>query len=90
MTAWTVGTTMAYARPERRTRLLLTADLAGTAGLLLSTAALQHGVMPVTGIWVAGPVLAWAVQYGRRAGRVPVSARDTTPGRTPSRRCTTA
>ena len=26
MTAWTVGTTMAYARPERRTRLLLTAD----------------------------------------------------------------
>jgi len=25
-------------------------------------------VMPVTAIWVAGPVLAWAVQYGRRAG----------------------
>ena len=54
---------MAYARPERRTRLLLSADLAVTAGLLLSTAALQypsamrHGVMPVTGIWVAGPGL---------------------------------
>jgi signal transduction histidine kinase len=76
MTAWTVATTMAYARPERRTRLLLSADLAVTAGLLLSTAALQypaamrHGVMPVTGIWVAGPVLAWAVQYGRRAGAI--------------------
>jgi signal transduction histidine kinase len=76
MTAWTVGTTMAYARPEQRTRLLLTADLAVTAGLLLCTAALQypsalqHGVMPVTGIWVAGPVLAWAVQYGRRAGAI--------------------
>jgi len=74
MTGWTVVTTMAYARPERRTPLLLGADLAVTAGLLLSTAALQypqamrHGVMPVTGIWVAGPVLAWAVQYGRRAG----------------------
>src|SRR6476469_6733508 len=76
MTAWTVATTMAYARPERRTRLLLSADLAVTAGLLLSTAALQYpsamerGVMPVTGIWVAGPVLAWAVQYGRRAGAI--------------------
>jgi signal transduction histidine kinase len=76
MTAWTVATTMAYARPERRTRLLLSADLAVTAGLLLSTAALQypsamrHGVMPVTGIWVAGPVLAWAVRYGRRAGAI--------------------
>ena len=76
MTAWTVATTMAYARPERRTRLLLSADLVVTAGLLLSTAALQYpsamerGVMPVTGIWVAGPVLAWAVQYGRRAGAI--------------------
>jgi signal transduction histidine kinase len=78
MTAWTVATTMAYARPERRTRLLLSADLVVTAGLLLSTAALQYpsamarGVMPVTGIWVAGPVLAWAVQYGRRAGAIGV------------------
>ena len=56
MTAWTVATTMAYARPERRTRLLLSTDLVVTAGLLLSTAALQYpaamarGVMPVTGI----------------------------------------
>ena len=76
MTAWTAATTVAYAHPERRTRLLLSADLAVTAGLLLSTAALQypsamrHGVMPVTAIWVAGPVLAWAVQYGRRAGAI--------------------
>jgi signal transduction histidine kinase len=76
MAAWTIATTMAYSRPERRTRLLLSADLAVTAGLLLSTAALQypsamrHGVMPVTGIWVAGPVLAWAVRYGRRAGAI--------------------
>lgn len=76
MTAWTVVTTVAYAHPERRTRALLGADLAVTAGLLLSTFVLQypqamrHGVMPVTGIWVAGPVLAWAVSYGRRAGTI--------------------
>jgi len=76
MTAWTAATTVAYAQPERRTRILLGADLAVTAGLLLSTLALQHpqamrhGVMPVTATWVAGPVLAWAVRYGRRAGTV--------------------
>jgi signal transduction histidine kinase len=76
MTAWTVGTTVAYAHPERRTRILLGADLAVTAGLLFSTLVLQHpqamrhGVMPVTAIWVAGPVLAWAVRYGRRAGMI--------------------
>ena len=76
MTAWTVGTTIAYARPERRTRVLLGVDFAVTAGLLLSTAALQypqsprHGVAPVTATWLAGPVLAWAVRYGRRAGAI--------------------
>jgi signal transduction histidine kinase len=31
---------------------------------------MRHGVPPVTGIWVAGPVLAWAVRYGRRAGAI--------------------
>jgi signal transduction histidine kinase len=76
MTVWTIGTTIAYARPERRTRLLLSADLLVTAGLLLSTAALQspsamrHGAAPVTATWLAGPVLAWAVRYGRRAGTI--------------------
>jgi signal transduction histidine kinase len=74
MTAWTVATTIAYARPGGRTPVLLSADLAVTVGLLLSTAALQYphamrsGVMPVTATWVAGPVLAWAVRYGKRAG----------------------
>jgi signal transduction histidine kinase len=76
MTAWTIFTTIAYARPERRTRVLLSLDLAVTAGLLLSTAVLQyppaprHGVAPVTATWLAGPVLAWAVRYGRRAGTI--------------------
>jgi len=76
MTAWTVGTTIAYSRPERRTRILLGVDFAVTACLLLSTAALQypqsprHGVAPITATWLAGPVLAWAVRYGRRAGAI--------------------
>jgi signal transduction histidine kinase len=76
MTVWTIGTTIAYARPDRRTRLLLSTDLAVTAGLLLSTAglqypeAMQHGVAPVTATWLAGPVLAWAIRYGRRAGTI--------------------
>ena len=74
MTAWTVFTTVAYARPARRTRALLTADVVVTAAALLSTIVLQnsarvHGpVMPVTATWAAGPVLAWAVAEGRRAG----------------------
>jgi signal transduction histidine kinase len=76
MAAWTVGTTIAYARPDRRTPVVLSADLAVTVGLLLSSAVLQyphstvHGVAPVTATWMAGPVLAWAVRYGRRAGTI--------------------
>jgi signal transduction histidine kinase len=76
MAAWTVGTTIAYARPDRRTWPLLGADLVVTVGLLLSTALLQypdatgHGALPVTAIWMAGPVLAWAVRYGRRMGTI--------------------
>jgi signal transduction histidine kinase len=76
MAAWTVLTTYAYAAPERRTRTLLAADLAVTAAALLSTAVLQyphsteHGVMPVTATWMAGPVLAWAVEGGLRGGTI--------------------
>jgi hypothetical protein len=76
MTAWTAVTTVACARPDRRTPLLLSADLAVTVGVLLSTMALQYpaamraGVMPVTATWMAGPVLAWAIRYGRGAGVV--------------------
>jgi signal transduction histidine kinase len=76
MAAWTAGTTIAYARPERRTRLVLSADLVVTVALLLSTTVLQypadtvHGALPVTATWMAGPVLAWAVRYGRRAGTI--------------------
>ena len=72
MTGWTVVTSYAYAVPARRTRALLTADVAVTATALLSTLAVQRpgegSAMPVTATWAAGPVLAWAVAYGRRAG----------------------
>jgi len=74
MLSWTVVTTLAYSHRRNRTAMLLSTDLAVTIGLLLSTFALQlpaarhSGLVPVTGPWVAGPVLAWAVRYGRVAG----------------------
>ncbi len=74
MVAWTAVTTRAYAVPARRTHTLLAADLLVTAAALLSTAAVQYAAstyqanMPVTATWIAGPVLAWAVAAGRRAG----------------------
>lgn len=42
MTGWTVATSYAYAVPARRTRALLTADVAVTAAALLSTLAVQR------------------------------------------------
>ena len=74
MTAWTIFTTVRYNHRESRTPQLLTADLVVTLGFLLSNsglqfAAAQHdGLEPVTATWIAGPVLAWAVRYGRVAG----------------------
>ena len=74
MAAWTVFTSYRYARPEGRANLLLAADVVVTGAALLSTIAAQHpramatGASPVTATWVAGPVLAWAVKSGRRAG----------------------
>jgi signal transduction histidine kinase len=74
MVSWTIVTTLAYSHRRNRVAMLLAADLAVTIGLLATTFALQlpaarqSGVVPVTGPWVAGPVLAWAVRYGRIAG----------------------
>ena len=75
MAAWTVVTTIAYARPARRTRLLLGADLAVTVAIMFSTVLLRDGIATangavVTATWMAGPVLAWAIRYGRRAGTI--------------------
>lgn len=74
MIVWTVMSTVAYAVPAGRTRLLLGTDLLVTAAALLSTSvlqtheALQLGVMPVTATWLAGPALTWAVVGGARWG----------------------
>lgn len=76
ITAWTVISTVAYARPAQRTWLLLGTDLLVTALAVLSTLTLQTGyatrigAMPVTATWLAGPALAWAVARGARAGAV--------------------
>ncbi|GII76623.1 histidine kinase [Sphaerisporangium rufum] len=72
MAGWTAVTGIAY--PARRARPLLAADLLVTLACLLASpyvqgpAAGSAGVMPLTATWVAGPVLAWAVHGGRRAG----------------------
>jgi signal transduction histidine kinase len=76
MVAWTAVTTRIYATPAGRTNIMLATDLVVTAAALLSTDLVQYGSasyvgdMPVTATWVAGPVLAWAVAAGRRAGMV--------------------
>ena len=38
--------------------------------LLQYPVATVHGALPVTATWMAGPVLAWAIRYGRRAGTI--------------------
>ena len=74
MAVWTAITTVACAR--RRSRALLAVDLLVTLACLLTspyvqgTEAGRAGLMPVTATWVGGPVLAWAVHGGRRAGAV--------------------
>ncbi|GII62183.1 histidine kinase [Sphaerisporangium krabiense] len=74
MALWTAVTTLAYA--TARSRPLLVADVLVTLGFLLSSPYVQGsdagpaGVMPITGTWIGGPVLAWAVYAGRRAGAV--------------------
>ncbi|NUS44484.1 MAG: sensor histidine kinase [Mycobacteriaceae bacterium] len=74
MAAWTAASVALYAGQRRRDWPLLAADLAVTVALLWSTrfvqtpADMHGGTMPVTAVWVAGPVLAWAVRWGRRAG----------------------
>ncbi|WP_214409721.1 MacS family sensor histidine kinase [Sphaerisporangium fuscum] len=74
MALWTAATTVAY--PAARGRPLLVIDLLVTMGCLLASPYVQGpqagpaGVMPVTATWIGGPVLAWAVYGGRRAGVV--------------------
>ncbi|MEU8194842.1 DUF5931 domain-containing protein [Microbispora amethystogenes] len=72
MAVWTVATLALY--PAARRVPLLAADLLVTVACLLATPYAQGpadaaaGVMPLTATWVAGPVLAYGVAGGRRAG----------------------
>ncbi|NBE80600.1 MacS family sensor histidine kinase [Micromonospora rubida] len=72
----TVTTAYGYARPARRRWPLLVADLAVVLGVLLVSpwvqgrTALAAGVPSLAVVWLAGPVLAWAVSGGRRRGTV--------------------
>jgi signal transduction histidine kinase len=73
MAAWTVVSSARYSSRAGRTFGWLTADLVITGAAVLSTMAAQYpsamraGLTPVTATWVAGPVLEFAVRYGRRA-----------------------
>ncbi|WP_368077969.1 MacS family sensor histidine kinase [Micromonospora sp. NBC_01655] len=76
MLGWTVTTAFGYARPAWRGWPLLVADLAVVLGVLLVSpwvegrAALSTGAPSLAVVWLAGPVLAWAVSGGRRRGTV--------------------
>lgn len=69
MAAWTAVTAVAY---ERRAGWpLLATDLAVTVACLLASRIAQGADaagVAITATWVGGPVLAWAVFGGRRAG----------------------
>lgn len=71
MTLWTAITVFAYSRSPGWP--LLAIDLLVTLGCLASAPYVYGptgGSMPITAVWVATPVLAWAVFGGRRAGLV--------------------
>ena len=79
MAAWTVFTVVRFPPPPppaapRSRALPLAADLCITAGCVLAThwvesaPRLVTGESPIAVMWMGGPVLAWAVAYGRRAG----------------------
>ncbi|MGA8209194.1 MAG: DUF5931 domain-containing protein [Nocardioidaceae bacterium] len=65
MTAWTAVATWAYAAPQRRTHVLLGADLAVAMLMLALTPVLKGGWFDATvpGFWVMAALLAWAIRY---------------------------
>ncbi|MGV9305315.1 MacS family sensor histidine kinase [Nonomuraea sp. NPDC003727] len=76
MALWTAAATVCYSVEALRGWPLLTVDMLVALGCLLATPYVQGsfqgqlGSMPVPAIWIAGPVLAWAVYGGRRLGGV--------------------
>lgn len=76
MAGWTSYAVWAYARPARRRWPLLAADLALAAAVeagslwIVGLDALRAQLPTLAPAWIGGPVLAWAVQGGRRPGVV--------------------
>ncbi|GAA2383640.1 DUF5931 domain-containing protein [Nonomuraea africana] len=76
MALWTAASIFAYSVRALRGWPLLVIDMLVTLACLLATPYVQGefqgqvGSMPVPAIWIAGPVLAWAVYGGRRLGGV--------------------
>lgn len=74
MAGWTGVALWAYAAPRRRTWPVLAVDLAAAVAALAASypvvgpEAMRAGAATLPMIWVAGPVIAWAVQAGRWAG----------------------
>jgi signal transduction histidine kinase len=74
MALWTIVTGVSYENPRRRTWLLLGADLAVSAACLIASRwiiqpeGVRIGAPTLPMVWVAGPVLAFAVAGGRRLG----------------------
>ncbi len=72
MAAWTAFVVWAYADPRRRTAALLVADLALALGSLLLSPVVKGGDFNASlpGFWVAGALLAWAIQWRWQGGLV--------------------
>lgn len=70
LAAWTAYVVYAYADPARRTPVLLGLDLAVTVAALVSSPLLKGADFQATvsGFWVMGALLAWAVRYGLTGG----------------------
>lgn len=72
MVAWTAFVVWAYADPGRRTAGLLVADLAVAMATLLLSPVLKGADFNATvpGFWIAGALLAWAIQWRWQGGLV--------------------
>ena len=74
MFAWTVITTVAYSRHAWRKWLLLVADMAIAAGMILATRLVEPAERIAQGeptfpqMWAASALVAWAVWWQRRGG----------------------
>ena len=72
MVLWTGFVTWAYHQPERRTTLLLVADLVLAVALVLLTSVVKGEGFRATipGSWITAALLAWAIHFRWRGGMV--------------------